>query len=587
MRARDLIRTCLAAAVCCTSAHAATKCTLGKLAELPVTMNGFEAIVRAQINGTDARFIVDSGAFYSMLSPAAAAEFKLNVYSLAFQLYVEGIGGRSQASAARVKEFRLAGVPIPKLEFIVAGNDFGSQIAGLLGQNVLSISDVEYDLSHGAIRFFKPHDCQKTDLAYWAGNDPHSYIDIQGVTQAGFHTVGTAFVNGIKMKVGFDTGATSMLTLRAAERAGIKPDSPGVVPGGTSYGVGRGLVKTWVAPVDSFKIGEEEIKHPRLRVGDFTLPELDMLAGADFFLSHRIYVSNSQNRLFLSYNGGPVFYLATHSPTAAKADEQPPADKDPDEPTDAPGYSRRGSAFAARRDYEHAIADFNRACELDPGNAEYFYQRATALWRNKQLNEARKDLDKALALKPDHVQALLTRAQLHFGSHEDADAVKDLDAAEKAAPQQDAARLEIAGLYEHAELFTAAIRQYDLWIGAHGEDVLLANALNGRCWARALAGTDLNKALDDCNRAVKLNPKSAAYLDSRGLVRLRLGQYDKSIADYTESLQLRANNPWSLYGRGMGRLKKGQKADGDADLAAATALQANIADEFKKHGIAP
>ncbi len=33
--------------------------------------------------------------------------------------------------------------------------------------------------------------------------------------------------------------------------------------------------------------------------------------------------------------------------------------------------ARRGAAFAARRDFEHALADLTRACELDPNNAEY------------------------------------------------------------------------------------------------------------------------------------------------------------------------------------------------------------------------
>jgi len=586
MRAWKWMFVSVVAGACCASAHAASKCVLGKLVELPVTMDGLQPVVTATINGTEARFILDSGAFYSMLSPAAAAEFNLKVYSLPFHLYLEGVGGRAQASAARVKDFKLGAIPIPNLEFIVGGNDFPS-VSGLLGQNVLSISDVEYDLAKGVIRLIRPHDCQKTDLAYWAPTEPHSYIDIERITDAGFHTIGSAYVNGVKMKVAFDTGATSMLTLRAAVRAGIKPDGKDVVAGGRTHGIGRGWVNTWVAPVESFKIGEEETQHTRLRIGDFTLGDFDMLVGADFFLSHHIYVSNSQRRLFLSYNGGPVFNLATHSAAAAREDEESSPKKGDGDPTDAPGFSRRGSAFAARHDYEHAIADFTRACEIDPDNAEYFYQRAMALWQNKQADKARPDLDKALALKPDHLQALLVRAQLHFRANEDAEAVKDVDAAERSVPQQDGVRLELASLYEHAGRYPTAIRQFDLWIAAHREDAMLGTALNGRCWARALAGSELNKALDDCNAAIKLDPKSAEIFDSRGLVRLRMGENDKAIADYNESLRLRPKSPWSLYGRGVGRLRKGQTSDGQADIAAATALSPNIAEEFKKHGITP
>ena len=43
----------------------------------------------------------------------------------------------------------------------------------------------------------------------------------------------------------------------------------------------------------------------------------------------------------------------------------------------------------------------------------------------------------------------------------------------------------------------------------------------GRCWARALTGRDLDKALADCDRALRLAPKTPEFLDSRGLVHLR------------------------------------------------------------------
>ena len=74
-------------------------------------------------------------------------------------------------------------------------------------------------------------------------------------------------------------------------------------------------------------------------------------------------------------------------------------------------------------------------------------------------------------------------------------------------------------------------------------------------------------------------------MDSRGLVRLRLGDYDKAISDYDDSLKLSPKNAWSLYGRGMAKRKKGDTAGSQADLAAAKALRADIAEEFAKFGV--
>jgi hypothetical protein len=57
----------------------AAGCSLGRLADLPVTMNGLHPLLHAKINGNDALFVADSGAFYSTITPAAAAEHKLSL----------------------------------------------------------------------------------------------------------------------------------------------------------------------------------------------------------------------------------------------------------------------------------------------------------------------------------------------------------------------------------------------------------------------------------------------------------------------------------------------------------------------------
>jgi hypothetical protein len=75
--------------------------------------------------------------------------------------------------------------------------------------------------------------------------------------------------------------------------------------------------------------------------------------------------------------------------------------------------------------------------------------------------------------------------------------------------------------------------------------------------------------------------------DSRGLVLLRSGAYDKSLADYEASLMINPNNAWSLYGRGIDELRKNKVSMGQVDMAQATQIQADIADEFNRHGIVP
>jgi tetratricopeptide (TPR) repeat protein/predicted aspartyl protease len=574
-------------------------CTLVKLAELPVTMEDLRAVVAVKFNGTDARLMADSGAFYSMLSPGSAAEFKLRLEAPPYALRVSGVGGSTEIWVTTVRDFRLAGIPLGNVQFIVGGNEWNG-LAGVLGQNVLGLADIDYDFAAGAIRLMHPKDCGKASLAYWARSEPVSVIDIDPTFGANLHSVGTAYVNGTKIRVMFDTGApASMLTLHAAERAGVKPDGPGVVPAGVSYGVGHGTVQTWIAPFASFKLGDEEIRNTHLRIGDTARAgDADMLLGVDFFLSHHIYVSHYQRKVYFTYNGGAVFNLTTTPPKPtdstpsapeAAANAQPPVEAaaaEP-EPASAAEFSRRGTAFAARRDYEHALADLTRACELAPEEAAYFYQRGLVHWSNRQSDLALADFEQALTLKPDDLEALMARAGLRLSGGDVAGAGPDLDAADRLAAKAANLRLALGEYYSRSGQMARAIAQYDLWIAAHRGEIRFASALNGRCWARALLGQELDKALDDCNAALRTNPKVAQFLGSRGMVWLRRGDYKKSMADYDVALRLEPKLPWSLYGRGVDQLRLGNASAGKVDIAAATALRPKIAEEAGKFGIAP
>jgi tetratricopeptide (TPR) repeat protein len=533
-----------------------------------------------------------------MISSATADQFNLRRGPAPQGLRIIGVGGSADASVATVKIFTIVGVPLHNLEFLVGGSEVGGGAIGFLGQNFLEKWDVEYDLAKGVVRLMKADDCKHARLAYWVGTEqPLSMMDIDYATPWRPHTTGTAYINGTKINVMFDTGApTSVLSSKAAARAGVTRDTAGAVDAGYSSGVGRKTVRTYIASFASFKIGDnEEIQNARLRIADIDLDEGDMLIGADFFLSHHIYVANSQHRLYITYNGGPVFNLSKSASAKVDADSNPEAPRQDvapaDAPADATGFARRGEAFAGRRDFEHALADLTRACELNPNNPEYPYQRGVAHWNNNQPVPAMIDFDHALELNPEYLPARVSRAQLRLANKDISGATADLDAADRLAPKQADVRFTLAEFYEAVELTGPAVAQYDLWISNHPDDSKMTGALNGRCWLRALQGQELAKALADCNRALSLSakasPSSAAVLDSRGLVRLRMGDYDKAIADYDESLKIAPKRAWPLYGRGVAKMRKKKTEEGEADIAAAAKVWPKIADEFNRRGITP
>ena len=597
----------LSSALLTSQVQAAGTCTLGRVAEIPITMAGTRPLINAKINNQEARFVLDSGAFYSMISTATAAEFNLKSTPGPYGLKLQGIGGTVTAQIATVKEFGIAGALIHNVEFLVGGSEVGSE--GLIGQNFLHQWDVEYDFSKGVVRLFKPEGCRKARMAYWlTPGQTYSETGIESVMQSRMHTVGEGYVNGQHIRVTFDTGAyNSFLSLRAAARAGIKIDSPGVVEAGYSRGIGRGMVKTYIATASSFKIGDgEEIKNARLRIADSDLAESDMLLGSDFFVSHHIFVANSQSKLYLSYNGGPVFNLAKTTPaTTPQADEvqkveaakdEAPGDQQAgaaaaDQQADPDALARRGEASAARHDFEHALADLSKAVELRPDNPEYLFQRALIYRQSGQAALALADLDHVLTLNQDFLRAYLPRAEIRLGDKNVEGAIADLDATDRLAPKQADLRFALAERYEAVNRFSQAIAQYDLWIQNHPVDSRFAAALGQRCRASAIQNEALDVGLADCNKALRIadkkNPSYGHLLENRGLLELRQANNDKAIADFDAALKIMPKSATALYGRGVAKVRNNKTAEGEADMAEAVKIAPHIAAPFSARGLAP
>jgi tetratricopeptide (TPR) repeat protein len=191
--------------------------------------------------------------------------------------------------------------------------------------------------------------------------------------------------------------------------------------------------------------------------------------------------------------------------------------------------------------------------------------------------------------QPDHIRALMTRAELRIAANESADARADLDTVDKSAAQQADIRYQLGFAYQRVNLQPSAIAQFDLWIPAHDDDARLVNARNGRCRARAILGQDLAFALKDCNFAVShsLKGSNSEMLDTRGLVRLRMGDYDKAIDDYDAALKIAPQNAGARYGRGIAKLKKNKTTEGEADIAEAVKIAAGVADAYKSAGLSP
>jgi predicted aspartyl protease len=310
--ARSMLRWGLAASIALGALlplSAIADCQLARIMELPVSEEHPRPSIPVELNGHPENFVLDSGAIDNMVSAPLAAQLKLQTYYAAnASVRRRGVPASRPIEIARIKELKFADLVIKNGELSVIGGEATSD--GVLGQNILQHFAVEYDFGGGMMRLFISKGCESAKFAYWLGPDQqYSSLHIGLVDASNPYTMGEAYINGHRLKVAFDSGmGRSLLTREAAERIGIKMKGEEVVDIGYTKRNGWDPVRTYMVRVKSFKIGDnEQISNIRLPVADVQLRNVDMLLGTDFFMAHRIIVGNKEERLLMSYRGGPVF----------------------------------------------------------------------------------------------------------------------------------------------------------------------------------------------------------------------------------------------------------------------------------------
>ncbi|MDM4767030.1 retroviral-like aspartic protease family protein [Pelomonas sp. SE-A7] len=550
-------------------------CKLQSL-EIPVRLADGRPIAKLGINGTELPMLVDSGAFFSMLPESTAAQLGLVLRPLPTGLTIEGYTGRIEARMAKVDKVSLQGFDIPNVEFVVGGNELNAGLKGILGRNFLAVTDTEYDLANGVVRLHFPQGECRGDMAYWAGDAPVIGEDLVGRDDALRVTVR---INDRRFKAVLDTGAPSTsIKIRTARRAVVEEQDMTLV--GKVGGAGEGRVRSWTANVANFELGGEKIANNRFSIDETSQGDHDMLIGLDYFLSHRIYVSHKQRKLYATWNGGPVFAKlggagVSNEEHAAKPDE-PAADDDQ-------ALANRASAALLRGDTASALRDLNRACELAPQQASHFHARAKLLLSLRKPREAMKDLDQALQLDPAGGEARLTRIMLRQALRDREGALADLQELDMRLPPSSDLRAGMASQYLGLERAPDALRQWELWEPTHRNDIRLAQVLNQRCWLRARLNIELAKGLEDCKQAVDKDGTEPSYRDSLGWTYLRLGDASRARKAFDAALE-RKPLPWAHFGRALALRSLGKAEEAERDFEAARQLNPRIDAEVSKAG---
>ncbi len=155
---------------------------------------------------------------------------------------------------------------------------------------------------------------------------------------------------------------------------------------------------------------------------------------------------------------------------------------------------------AVQKDDKDAIADLNKAVELQPEKPDYLRLRAEHLYEQDKYDEALADTDLALKLEPDHADTNELRGMILLSLNKYDEALKSFDRSSELSP-------EAPLPYQHrGELY----RQKG----------------------------DMQKALEQLTKALELSPKNISTLLVRAGVYYELKQPEKALEDIDKAIEL-------------------------------------------------
>jgi tetratricopeptide (TPR) repeat protein len=282
-------------------------------------------------------------------------------------------------------------------------------------------------------------------------------------------------------------------------------------------------------------------------------------------------------------------------------------------------YTYRGSAYRSRDDNQSAVADFNKAIELDPKRAAYnrglvhatrgehdqaiaeydeaikanandapaYNARGGSLNAKGLRDRAFADWNEAIRLDPSMAVAYQNRGNAYLNKGDRELAAIDAMEAIRLDANLPVGYVLRGAVYANKGEFDRAITDYNKAIEL---DPKLARAFDNR--GRAFVEKrDFEKAQADFDTAIALAPKFAIAYNDRGIMNGRKGEVDKAIADYSTAMEIDPKYVWAYNNRGLAYGRKGEidKALVDFDKAVELGPQqplvyANRGNAYEKKG---
>ncbi|MCW3476833.1 retroviral-like aspartic protease family protein [Limobrevibacterium gyesilva] len=280
-------------------------CGLRPRAAIAVEMRGNVPLVKASIKGKPTTFILDTGADSVVLTETALRRLDLET-DAGNILAGRGAGGESRFFAGKLRDFEIAGIPVPDhpVRVLPRNSPIGGQemIDGLFGASVLSAFEIDLDLPRRRVTLYAGRMCPDTTVPPWTG--PYTTIDASASNRGRFMI--PVVLDGRPLMALLDTGAAASLVARdVAAALGVTPEMLARDPSTRLVGTGPSTPTAHFHRFREIKVGDETFPAPAMLVTDRPEPGIDMIIGSDYLGGRRIWLSYARKRVFIDRSGAP------------------------------------------------------------------------------------------------------------------------------------------------------------------------------------------------------------------------------------------------------------------------------------------
>ena len=208
------------------------------------------------------------------------------------------------------------------------------------------------------------------------------------------------------------------------------------------------------------------------------------------------------------------------------------------DPKDAAIYNNRGLAKQAKGDLDAAIVDFNRAIQLNPKDAIAYSNRGNTKRDKGDLDGAILDYNRGIRLDRKYAYAYYDRGLAKKQKSDLDGAIVDYNRVIELDPKFAKAYCDRGVAKRRKGDLDGAISDYDRTVEL---DPKYAIAYFNRGNAKDDKG-DLNGAIVDYNRGIELNPKDSKAYDYRAEVHAKKKEYDAAVSDTLTAIELDPKN---------------------------------------------